>query len=147
MTFRLLLLSLLMLPVSAHAEKTLANIILPANNAGCNLTETTTININFNSIEKDLAVASTYIEKKTAEIQAIAKEVGVEKLDITSVNYSLSQYNSGYQSPETTWQFSGSMAMSVVPSSKGKELLVALSARKYQPSLNVSAYRNGNCNN
>ena len=144
------LVALIMLPISAHAEKslvnsTLSNLILGGSSAGCTTTETTSVSISFNSIEKDVQVASSLIEKKTAEVKELAKQVGVEKADIASVNYNMNPYNNGYPSEEVTWQVSGSMSVNVTPPSKAKDFLLLLTKNKYQPSLSVSAYRSGNC--
>jgi len=139
----IVLTALCLLPLGAQAESLVSRLMPNMANPNCQTTETCSISISFSSIEKDVNTATTLMDTKTKEIEALVKQAGIEKFDMQSVNYSLSPYNSGYGNSQ--WQFSGSVSINVTPSDKGKDLLVLLTNKGYQGSLNVSAYRNGTC--
>lgn len=137
----------LLIPCASLAEsqskKIARSVLIPDQNANCQLIETANININFNSIEKNLDIASSLIEKKMTEIKSIANEAGAEKVDITAISYNLSPFNG--PSTDGIWQVNGSLSLTIVPASKGKDILVLLTSHKFQTNLNVNAYRNGVC--
>ncbi len=127
-------------------EKDAKSLLAPSTGTGdCTLTETANINVNFNSIEKDVSVAGELMEGKIKEVSAIAKDLSLDKFDVQSMNYSLYPYNPGAAGSTQQWQISGNLSFTVLPATKGKDMLVLLSKKGYQPSLNVNAYRSGNC--
>lgn len=141
------LMALVIVPASAHAEErsnVMALLAAPAK-AGCTLTENANVSINFNSIEKDAEAAGNIFDAKVKEIEASAKELKLEKLEVQSMNYSLYPYNAGAAGAAMQWQLSGNLAFQVLPVARAKDLLALLVKKGYQPSLSVNSYRSGTC--
>jgi uncharacterized protein YggE len=141
-----------LLPFAAHAQDareksatTIAANVVPG--TSCTMTETANVNVSFNSIEKDAETAAAVFDVKSRDIQNAAKDVKLEKFDVQSMNYSLYPYNTGAMGAAVQWQLSGNISFTVVPANKGKDVLALLVKKGFQPSLNVSSYKSGNCTN
>ncbi len=112
---------------------------------GC-LQETATISVNFDDMETDLNAIKAKFDAKIKGMEAVGKEVGIEKMDMQSMNYNISPQNYG-NSMSLRYQFSGGASYNILPSDKATELMVALQRKGFSPNLSVNAYRNGgNCN-
>lgn len=106
---------------------------------GC-MTETASININYNSVESDVSVIKEKVKTKAAEIEKLFKDAGLSKVEMQSTNYSISPT---YGNTNTAFNYSGSMNFNLQPSDKATDLLAELIKKGYQASVNVSSYRNG----
>lgn len=105
--------------------------------SGC-MTETASVNINFNSTEPEVSAVSNKMEQKKAELEKVLAASGLTKFELQSMNYSISPvYNGG------GFQYSGNFSYTVSPSSKAALVMAELTKKGFQPSVNVNAYRNG----
>lgn len=133
--FIILSLSLLIISVadSCYAEKRVAA-------GNCGMTETSQLSVSFNWFESDVSNVKGKFDKNINEIQNIAKEQGVEKISVQSLNYNISSQNYG-GSPTSQFQLNGSVSFLVTPVDGAEKLLIDLVKKNYQASLNVSSYR------
>ena len=92
---KLLLLSIVTLvatsPALADAERVAAPGLLSSTR--CGMTETASININFNGMESDATAVKTKFDTKVAEIQNLIKDAKLDKFEMQSMNYSISPQN------------------------------------------------------
>lgn len=109
--------------------------------AGC-MIENANVSVNFNGMETDVASIKTKFDAKMAEIEKLVKAAGLTKSEMQSMNYSINPQNYG-SGMSSTYQFSGSVSYTVLPSGKATELMAELTKKGYQASVNVSSYRNG----
>ncbi len=109
---------------------------------GCNMTENVTMSIRFNGSVDKAATIKSLIDETEDEIRNFATEMGMEKVSVTSRNFSINMnYNNG-----DDYQYSGSIGLKLSPYSKSLELLDKLKEKSYKVSLNVNSYNRGNCN-
>ena len=82
----------------AHAGKRAEDSIVFQNypNLRCPMTENAQINVNFNTRQDDLDNVMTIMDRKVAMIKELAEEIGVEAIEIQSMNYNVNiiNYNS-----------------------------------------------------
>ena len=126
----------LLLPVCAHAELT---SLAKSFGGNCAMQETATMNINFNSTEDQITSVQSKFDSRIADIQKLSKQAGVDKLNLTSMSYSVSAQNN-YGTSQ--YNISGNISFTVVPSSKGIAFMTLLTQKGFQPNLSVSAYNN-----
>lgn len=122
------------------AQSELSPMRSPNPNGGCNMQETANVSINFNSMETDLASIQGKMDAKIKEVQALSKQIGLEKLNISNMSYSV---NPQTQYGGTQYMVSGNLNFAVTPASKGLTLMTLLSKNGFTPNLNVNMYNNG----
>jgi uncharacterized protein YggE len=122
----------------AYADRVATNYMSPA--VGC-MTENAQVSVNFNGIEQDVNTIKTKFDAKVTEIEKLFKEAALEKFEMQSMNYNINPQNYG-GGMNSTFQFSGNLSFTVLPSSKATALMAELTKKGYQASVNVSAYRN-----
>ena len=170
---KLMILLLMLLPVVAHAEAVMAKrvagdrVMLQSGSGGslrysgsgvhpnCPLEENATVSVNFNiqNFDGEVASAKTFLTQRATEIEAISKEIGLTKFEITTMNYNLSGNMVGNQRDTLAHhggdassfpmnnQFSGSIRARFLPADKAMELLSALEKKRFKPSLSYNANR------
>lgn len=132
----LLFLSLFLFLISTSSSSAENRVAAPK----CGMTETSQLSISFNWFEDDISKVKGKFDKNINEIEKIAKEMGVEKISVQSLNYNISSQNYG-SGPSSQFQLSGSVSFLVSPVEGAEKLLVDLVKKNYQASLNVSSYR------
>lgn len=150
-TARTLLLSsafLLLTALPAVAES-VATIAAPAGagNSRCRLVETANFGINFGNVSLDAASAKSYVNDRIAEVQAMAKEVGLDSLEISNMNYNLYSNNNGYAyagSAPPQLQLNGNVAFLVSDVAKGTLLMEKASQKGFNVTFSLNANRQCN---
>jgi hypothetical protein len=122
--------------VSALANRAVARGAVP----GC-LQENVSVSINFN-----FKVASPHEAKETfdahlRDIDTFAKQAGLKKWTLQSMNYSVSAQNSGMGEP--TYQLSGNASYQTDNADQAFVLMDQLSKQKMYVNVNVNKYNNG----
>ncbi|MBK9585029.1 MAG: hypothetical protein KA099_04415 [Alphaproteobacteria bacterium] len=149
----ILSLAIMAFPFSAHAQEATAVLktdMVVAAPAGqnCKLVETVQFGVNFNNINVDPKTAKTYMDEKIAELRALAADLGIEKLEIQNLNYSV--YNNNYNyggcgaapAPATpVVQLNGNVSFIVEDSAKGTALMEKAGEKGYNVNFNLNAYR------
>jgi uncharacterized protein YggE len=113
----------------------------------CPMTENSSININFNSQRTGLSQVKNMMNDKIKEVEALAKEAGVDKFELQSMNYSIyTNTPGGYDCANdenscNVYQLNGSMSFTILPSEKGADLMILLQKKGYTAGLNVNMYR------
>ena len=131
---RVFLLALaIVLPSTAYATKAVARL-MPSSTHNCGMTETATININFNSLENNLDEIKPKFDTKVSGILSLSKKASVT-LSIQSMSYNIYPNNRNYQ-------YNGSVSYIVTPSDKALDFMSLLSKEGYMANLNVNAYNN-----
>ena len=126
------------------AESRVANKSQPA---ACPMTEQTQVNINFNSEETDLKQVKSMMDNRLKEVEEIAMAMGIEKVEMQSMNYNLHTNNSGgyncggVSNTDRVYRLNGSISFNIHPSDKVIDLLAELNAKGYNGGLNVNKYR------
>ncbi len=113
----------------------------------CPMTENSSINISFNSQRTDLSQIKNLMNDKLKEVEALAKEAGVEKFEMQSMNYNIHTNTSGGyicaddENSCNVYQLNGNMSFMILPSEKGTDLMILLQKKGYTAGLNVNMYR------
>jgi uncharacterized protein YggE len=141
------------MPAQADEARAVAAKPAPAGGApDCPMHDDTTVNVSFNNNnEKDISVVKALVDRKTAEVQAIAKEAGVTSLDLQSMNYSINANgnNSGGCSASEdsaapanmNYQVYGNLNFKIQPADKGTAFLEMLVKKGFNANLNVNTYK------
>ena len=136
-----------LVPASAKEAIADSRIAYDTPAAPCPMTDNSQVSINFNSQETDLTQVKTIMNNRLKEIEALAKEAGVDKFEMQSMSYNIYENNpSGCNcateaGKHSMYQLSGSMSFNVLPSEKAADLMVLLNKKGYTSGLNVSMYR------
>lgn len=115
--------------------------VMPTN---CQMVETAQLSLSFNNISVTLDSAKSYMNDKMGEIQATAGDLGIQKLDIQNVNYSVYNNNGGGGcgvAPATAYTLSGSVSLNTGSAEQAATLMQKLGEKGYIVNLNVSSYR------
>ncbi len=107
--------------------------------AECSMEENVTFSVNFNGTRDKIEDVQDLLKEKSSKLDALAKKAKLEKLIITQKNY-----NTNMQSTEQ-YQYNGSLSFTIKPAAKAMEFFKLLMAERYQTSINVNQYANGNC--
>jgi uncharacterized protein YggE len=92
----------------------------------------------------DLKSLGTEMDRRIDQVIALAKQSGVQRIDVQSYNYNVYPVSTGYAPTPgvaVPYQYNGSVTFAIEPLAKGPELMAALSAKGYSANLNVNAYR------
>jgi len=136
-----------LVPALAENVTSDSRITYTTQTAPCPMTENAQVNVNFNSQETDLAQIKTIMNDKLKEIEALAKEAGVEQFDLQSMNYSIYANNPGGCNCSSEggvhlmYQLSGNMSFNTQPSGKATDLMILLNKKGYTSGLNVNMFR------
>lgn len=149
-------LSVFAFPLSARAEEAAAvpvraDVVVAAPvPQNCKLIETVQFGVNFNNVNVEPKTAKTFMDDKIADLRNIAKDVGIESLEIQNLNYSVynNNYNYAYTSYGSTpaalptvMQLNGNVSFIVQDSAKGTALMEKAGEKGYNVNFNLSAYR------
>ena len=111
----------------------------------CAMQEQGQIGVNFNNVVvTDLKALGREMDRRIDELIALAKQSGVQRIEVQSYNYNVYPVTSGYPpAPGTAipYQYNGSVSFVIEPLAKGPDLMAALSEKGYAANLNVNAYR------
>lgn len=145
----LLLSSVLLLFMAAPAvAESVVTIAAPAGvNPRCRLIETANFGINFGNVALDAASAKSYVNDRIAEVQAMAKEVGLDSLEISNMNYNLYSNNNGYAyagSAPPQLQLNGNVSFLVSDVAKGTLLMEKASQKGFNVTFSLNANRQCN---
>ncbi len=152
-------LALILTPASVKAEEvaavaplktTVADIaVAPApTGQNCKMIETVQFGVNFSNVNVDPKAAKTFVDDKIAELRTLAADIGIEKLEVQSLNYSI--YNNNYNyggcgaAPAPTpalLQLNGNISFIVDDSAKGTALMEKAGEKGYNVNFNLNAYR------
>jgi hypothetical protein len=151
------LLSLTAILVSGGPAHAQLSVVRSKPVSNCPITETAQVNISFNYRETDLHNIKSTMDKKTADIQALAQKAGVQTLEVQSSNYSANTYNSGCSNrtleeagsdsnakptaPGQQYQVNGNLSFNVIPGNKAPDLMALLAEKGYTVSFSVNSYR------
>ena len=124
------------------SEKIARSIMTDANGKECSMVETANVGVNFNNIETELKESRSYIDKKVDDISAIALGLGIEDLEINSLNYNIYSNNSGgCNASNNGYRLNGNISFKMSNSEKAAELMEALNEKNYNVNFNMNAYR------
>lgn len=81
-----------------HAQaEVAARIVAPAALVPkCNIVENASLSLNFGNVLLEVGKAQTYIQENITEIQNMAKEVGLENLEVNNMNYNFYSDSNNY---------------------------------------------------
>lgn len=130
----------------AFAESVVSISAPAVNNKGCRFVETANFGINFGNVTLDALAAKTYVSEKIAEIQAMAQTVGLETLEINSINYNLYSNANNYtyagsMPPQPQLQLSGNITFIVTDPQKGVYLMQEAAQKGFNVNFSLNAYR------
>ncbi|MCB1681588.1 MAG: hypothetical protein H6858_07400 [Rhodospirillales bacterium] len=144
----------LSIPLSAQAQETKAvkaDIIVAAPvPQNCKLVETVQFGVNFSNVSVDPKTAKSFMDDKISELRALAKDLGIENLEIQNLNYSIynNNYNYNYAncggapaSAPAVMQLNGNVSFIVGDSAKGTALMEKAGEKGYNVNFNMNAYR------
>lgn len=125
----------LTLPSSTDARK-----IAPAGE--CTFQENTSVNVSYNGMLENARSIHDLIEERNSTILKLAKEAGVEKINMQSQNYNVNYnpYHGGQ------FNYSGNANFIITPADKAMDFVDLLAKKNYQFSLNVNKHKRGACN-
>ena len=140
---------LIAIPTASHAEA-IAPIAAP--NAGtqkCSLVETVNFGVNFGNVILDLSSARSYVNDRIAEMQAMAKEVGIDELEINNMNYNLYSDSNNYTHAANTkaepqLRLNGSVSFVITDAEKGTALMEKAISQGFNVNFSMNAYRRCN---
>jgi uncharacterized protein YggE len=135
----------LVMPFATQARDQVAVTLAGNSDAepNCTMQDTGQVSITFNSTESDLTKIAPMMDQKTKEVEALAKESGIDKLDFQSSNYSIYTNNNGScgASSSNTYQYNGSVSFNITPAAKATDFMVLLTQKGYSANVNVSSYK------
>ena len=151
MKLRIFIISILLYlgPGSALAEELVADKRAYNNQSTpqCPIIENSQVNINFNSQESDLAQIKVIMDDKLKLMETLAKEAGVKKFEMQSMNYNVYAENSGQYGCSSSansrgiYRLNGNISFNAHPSEKATDLLILLNENGYSGNLNVNKHR------
>jgi uncharacterized protein YggE len=111
----------------------------------CAMQEQGQIGVNFNNVMvTDLKALGAEMDRKIDEVIALAKQSGIQKIEVMSYNYNVYPVSSGYPTAPGVampYQYNGSVSFTIDSLAKGPDLMALLSGKGYAATLNVNAYR------
>lgn len=119
-------------------------LLLPVSGMACAMTETAQISVNWNGGSASIKDVRGKFDERMKKIEALAKEAGIEKLELQNQSYNINTNNNGY-GDISGYQYNGSASYTVTPAEKAPDLLELLTKNKIQSSLNVNMYKSGSC--
>ncbi len=131
-------------PPAAAWDKRATNM---SGNAGqtCAMQENAQVGVNFsNVVVTDLKKVGSEMDRKIDELIALAKQSGLQKIEVQSYSYNIYAVSSGVPMPAGVpipYQYSGNVSFAVEPCEKASGLMSLLADKGYSASLNVNAYR------
>lgn len=134
--------ALLLLPVVASARSP-----MPASN--CELQERITLDVQFKNNRVKEAELAGFFDTRIAKVKELAKQVGIEDLNVSRQNFNLrggdARYNEyqeeGVPDDGKSFHFSGSLNVSVENIEKALAFLKILSQNNISANLNYDANR------
>lgn len=146
MTIRLVLIAFIVIfttTSSAYAEKRVSAGV-SGNDQKCKMVTTAQVGVNFNNVESNVSTVKSSMDQKIAAITALAKEAGINTVELQSSNYSAYANNNsgGCPSPENMQiQISGNASFDVKPPEKAGDFMNLLIAKGYMANFNVNSYK------
>lgn len=110
----------------------------------CGTEEQSRITINKTDTTTDLNQYKDFVTHKMAELTGLAKENGLEKIELESYNLTINPNSNGsanVSEPKLYMSYIN-MSISVFPSAKAFDFMTALEKKGFSPSLSVNTYRN-----
>jgi uncharacterized protein YggE len=111
----------------------------------CAMQEQGQIAVSFNNVMvTDLKALGSEMDRKIDDLIALAKQAGIQKIEVQSYNYNVYPVSSGYApTPGVAipYQYNSSVSFTIEPLAKGPDLMALLSGKGYASNLNVNAYR------
>jgi hypothetical protein len=111
----------------------------------CAMHEQGQIGVNFNNVMvPDLKALGAEMDRKIDDVIALAKQSGIQKIEVMSYNYNVYPVSAGYPTAAGVaipYQYNGSVSFVIDPLAKGPDLMALLSAKGYSANLSVNAYR------
>ncbi len=126
-----------------------ARIVKPKPAKCPGMQEQVTLNINFNSRERDIAQAKAAFEKRMADMEAFAKKAGVQKFEMNNMNYNISaqMQSSGMDGMQLMYyQMNGNLSYQLDNADVAAKLMEQLTGQGVQSSMSVNSYRQQPCN-
>lgn len=106
----------------------------------CVMNKTASVSISFHSIETDFSNIESHLTGKRQQILDLSTQADIEKLLLSSMNYSVSP-QAGFQ-----YNISGSLSFNVIPADRAPVFLGLLSKKGFNASLSMSSYPSaGSC--
>jgi hypothetical protein len=139
----LILAAALLLPFTAFAQD--RAVVAKTVVAECPMQEQVNLSINFNFQINSPAEAKSKFDAKLVAIEALAKQAKLKKWTLQSMSYSVSS-NGGYNEGDS-FSFSGSASYQTDNADQAIALMEQLSKQKFNSSVSVNKYVNGNCGN
>lgn len=109
----------------------------------CDLEEQSRITINKTDATSDLNQYKDFVTNKMTELTALAKESGLEKIELETYNLNINPNPNGVANGSGAKLYMSYINMSifVVPSAKAFDFMTALEKKGFSPALNVNTYR------
>lgn len=137
----LLMLAVTCIVLSADSQARKAAV-----SAGCaNLQEQVTLSVNYNISGDSFAQVKAKYDEKMKTVQESAAKQGVKQFDMQSTNYNINPKD--YNNAESGVQLNGSSSFRMDNADAAFKLAEFLNTQKFNASISVNAYQNGNCNN
>lgn len=150
---RTLLLSsaLLLLTAAPAMAEVVATVAAPAGASSprCRLIETVNFGINFGNVTLDAASARSYVNDRIAEVQTMAKEIGLDSLEVNNMNYNLYSNTNNYTyagsaQPQIQLQLNGNVTFIMADANKAMELMEKVSQKGFNVTFSLNAHRQCN---
>ena len=111
----------------------------------CAMQEQGQLGVSFNNVMvTDLKTLGSQMDRKIDDVIALAKQAGIQKIDVQSYNYNVYPVSGGMAATPGVampYQYNGSVSFSIEPLANGPDLMALLSGKGYAANLNVNAYR------
>lgn len=143
----MLMIAFLLYAVSTSAECRTANY---DDLSSCPMIDQSQVNINFNSRYSDLNQIKELMDNKIKEVEAMAKQAGIEKIVLQSMNYNIyANDRNAYtdivdEENKRIYQLNGNISFNIEPADNALELMEMLINKGYFGGLNVNKYRRCN---
>lgn len=105
------------------------------------MTENASLNVSFNTVEKDIVAIKAKFDAQIVEIEKAIKDAGITNFELQSKNYGI--YPDNANSINSGFRLNGNANFKITPADKAAELMTALMKKGYQANVNVNSYRNG----
>ena len=104
--------------------------------------ENAQLSINFNGIDKDVSAVKSILDRKIAEVKAIADSLHLTKFEMQSYNYNVNANYNGMSNGEQQFQYNGNATFSILPTDRALDVMNILTKKGYRASVNVNSYNN-----
>lgn len=134
--------------VFAAEKVSLTNLVMGGGTGAsqnCKMVESATVSLSFNNVPVTLETAKQSVDERMAQIETLAKDLGISNLVIQNVNYNVYGNNSGgcvsANGDTTSYVLNGSISLQMESADQAGEFVKSISGKGFIANLNVNSYR------